>query len=151
VRITACFPVINAKWLNEKYKRHNLFMSFWSVLRKVYITVASVFYVVKANAFWMCSSDVRFTVQCVFNVIFKFSTLKMTSKTHMTRKRTSKLHIQNAGVIDPLAVKNTDLQITDTMQILPKFGRLKWKAGNDSCVSFMYVCMIHWSFFVLLY
>jgi hypothetical protein len=44
---------------------------------------------------------VRFTVECVFDVIFKFSTQKMTSETHSTRKSTSKLHIQNASVIDP--------------------------------------------------
>jgi hypothetical protein len=50
----------------------------------------------------MCILDVRFTVECVFDVIFEFLTLKMTSKTHYTVKRTSKLHIQNAGVIDPL-------------------------------------------------
>jgi hypothetical protein len=36
-----------------------------------------------------------------FNVIFYFTTLKMTSKTHATVKRTSKLHIQNASVIAP--------------------------------------------------
>jgi hypothetical protein len=29
-------------------------------------------------AFCMCSLDVRFTVECVFDVIFEFSTLKMT-------------------------------------------------------------------------
>jgi hypothetical protein len=52
-------------------------------------------------AFWMCSYDVRFTVECVLNVIFELSTLKITSKTHSTVKSTSKLHIQNAGVIDP--------------------------------------------------
>jgi hypothetical protein len=45
---------------------------------------------------------VRFTVKCVFNVNFEFSTLKITLKTHATVKRTSKLHIQNASVIDPL-------------------------------------------------
>jgi hypothetical protein len=38
---------------------------------------------------------VRFTVACVFNDIFENSTLK----THLTVKRTSKLHIQNASVI----------------------------------------------------
>jgi hypothetical protein len=52
-------------------------------------------------AFYMCSLEVRFTVECVFDDIFEFSTLKMTSKTHSTVKRTSKLHIQNASVIDP--------------------------------------------------
>jgi hypothetical protein len=41
--------------------------------------------------------DVRFTVKCVFDVIFEFLTLKMTSKTHSTVQRTSKLHIQNAS------------------------------------------------------
>jgi hypothetical protein len=45
--------------------------------------------------------DERFNVECAFDVIFQFSTLKLTSKTHSTRKRTSKLHIQNASVIDP--------------------------------------------------
>jgi hypothetical protein len=39
---------------------------------------------------------------CVFDVNFEFSTLKMTLKTHATVKRTSKLHIQNASVINPL-------------------------------------------------
>jgi hypothetical protein len=53
-------------------------------------------------AFRMCSLNVRFPVACVFKVIFKFLTLKMTLKTHSTEKRTSKLHIQNASVIDPL-------------------------------------------------
>jgi hypothetical protein len=52
-------------------------------------------------AFWIYSLNVRFTVKCVFNVIFEFSTLKMTSKTHATVKRTSKLHIKNASVINP--------------------------------------------------
>jgi hypothetical protein len=51
--------------------------------------------------FWMCSLDVRFTVACVFGVNFEFKILKITLKTHETVKRTSKLHIQNAGVIDP--------------------------------------------------
>jgi hypothetical protein len=52
-------------------------------------------------AFWMCILNVRFTVACVFNVIFEFLTLQMTSKTHATVKRTPKLHIQNASVIYP--------------------------------------------------
>jgi hypothetical protein len=38
-----------------------------------------------------------------FDVNFEFSPLKMTSKTHATVKCTSKLHIQNASVIDPLS------------------------------------------------
>jgi hypothetical protein len=42
-----------------------------------------------------------FSIECVFNVNFEFLTLKMTLKTHSTGKRTSKLHIQNASVIDP--------------------------------------------------
>jgi hypothetical protein len=52
----------------------------------------------------MCNLNVRFTVACVFDVNFEFSNLKMTLKTHATVKRTSKLHIQNAGVIDHLGV-----------------------------------------------
>jgi hypothetical protein len=32
----------------------------------------------------MCSLDVHFSVECVFNVIFEFLTLKMISKTHLT-------------------------------------------------------------------
>jgi hypothetical protein len=52
----------------------------------------------------MCSLDVRFTVECVFNVIFGVKNLKMTTKTHATVKRTSKLHIQNASVIDPVKI-----------------------------------------------
>jgi hypothetical protein len=48
--------------------------------------------------------DVRFTVECVFNAIFSVENSKMTSKTHVTVKRTSKLHIQNASVIDPLTL-----------------------------------------------
>jgi hypothetical protein len=43
----------------------------------------------------------HFTVACVFDVIFEFSTLNMTLKTHATVKRTPKLHIQNASVIYP--------------------------------------------------
>jgi hypothetical protein len=39
----------------------------------------------------MCSSDVRFTVECLSDVIFEFWTLKMTLKTHSTQKRRSKL------------------------------------------------------------
>jgi hypothetical protein len=38
---------------------------------------------------------------CVFNVIFSAESSKMTLKTHATVKRTPKLHIQNASVIDP--------------------------------------------------
>jgi hypothetical protein len=45
-----------------------------------------------ALAFLMCSLDVRINVKCVFCVIFKYSTLKMTSKMHSTRKRTFNLH-----------------------------------------------------------
>jgi hypothetical protein len=52
-------------------------------------------------AFWMCSFDVRFAVECVFYVIFSVKNSKMTSKSHSTGKRTSKLHIQNASIIDP--------------------------------------------------
>jgi hypothetical protein len=37
-------------------------------------------------AFWMCSLDVRFTVECVFDVIFEFLTLKITLKTHHPHK-----------------------------------------------------------------
>jgi hypothetical protein len=43
---------------------------------------------------------VRFSVACVFNVLFSGENLKITFKTHKL-KRTSKLHIQNASVIDP--------------------------------------------------
>jgi hypothetical protein len=46
--------------------------------------------------------DVRFTVECVFNVIFSVKNSIMTSKTHAMVKHASKLHIQNASVIDPL-------------------------------------------------
>jgi hypothetical protein len=47
--------------------------------------------------------DVQFgSVACVFYVNLEFFTLKMTLKTHATWKRTSKLHIQNASVINPL-------------------------------------------------
>jgi hypothetical protein len=45
--------------------------------------------------------DVRFFVACVFDVIFEFLTLKMTYKTLSTGERTSKMHIQNASVINP--------------------------------------------------
>jgi hypothetical protein len=55
-----------------------------------------------ALALWMCSLGERFTVACIFDVIFEFSTLKMmTLETHATVKRSPKLHIQNASVIDP--------------------------------------------------
>jgi hypothetical protein len=50
----------------------------------------------------MCSLDVRFSVECVFDVIFSVKNSKIASKTHSTVKRTSKLHIQNVSVIDPL-------------------------------------------------
>jgi hypothetical protein len=32
-------------------------------------------------AFWMCSFNVRFTVECVFYVVFSVENSKMTSKT----------------------------------------------------------------------
>jgi hypothetical protein len=44
-------------------------------------------------AFWMCVS--------LSNAIFEILTLTISSKTHSTVKRTSKLHIKNANVIDP--------------------------------------------------
>jgi hypothetical protein len=50
----------------------------------------------------MCSLDVRFRVECVFDVIFKVENSKMTLKVCSTVKRTSKQHIQNASVIDSL-------------------------------------------------
>jgi hypothetical protein len=53
-------------------------------------------------AFWMCSLDVRFTLECVFDVIFEFLTLNMTSKMYLTVKRTSKLHIQKRRCNRPL-------------------------------------------------
>jgi hypothetical protein len=56
-------------------------------------------------AFWMCCLYVRFTDKCVFDVIFELSTLKMASKTHLTVKRTFKLHIQNASVMDLFKVR----------------------------------------------
>jgi hypothetical protein len=49
----------------------------------------------------MCSLDVHFTVACVFDVIFSVKNSKFTLKTHATVKRTFKLHIRNASVIDP--------------------------------------------------
>jgi hypothetical protein len=49
----------------------------------------------------MYSLDVRFRVECVSNVIFSVENSKMTSKTNSTVKRTTKLHIENASVIDP--------------------------------------------------
>jgi hypothetical protein len=52
-------------------------------------------------AFWMRSLDVRFTVECVFDIIFSVENLIVTSITHSTVKRTPKLYIQNAIVIDP--------------------------------------------------
>jgi hypothetical protein len=60
-----------------------------------------------ALAFWMCSLDMRFSVECVFNVIFSVKNSKMTLKTHLTKKCTSKLHIQNASVINPLRATYT--------------------------------------------
>jgi hypothetical protein len=48
----------------------------------------------------MCSLGVRFTVACVFNVIFTVKNSKMTLKTYARVKRTPKLHIRNASVID---------------------------------------------------
>jgi hypothetical protein len=45
--------------------------------------------------------DVRFTVECVFEVIFSDKNSNMASKTLLTGKRKSKLHIQNASVINP--------------------------------------------------
>jgi hypothetical protein len=54
---------------------------------------------------------VRFTVACVFDVNFEFSTLKMTLKAHATVKRTYKLHIQNASVIDPLQPRTVYLKV----------------------------------------
>jgi hypothetical protein len=66
----------------------------------------------------MCSLDVRFTVTCVFDVILDFSTLKMTLKTHSTVKRTSKLHIQNASVIDPYLVHTSCRSISIFLSIV---------------------------------
>jgi hypothetical protein len=43
-------------------------------------------------AFWMCSLDVRFTVECAFDVIFSDKNSKIRSKTHSKVKRPSKLH-----------------------------------------------------------
>jgi hypothetical protein len=54
----------------------------------------------------MCSLDVCFSVACVFNIIYEFLTLKITPKTHSTEKRTSKQHIENATLIDPLEEDN---------------------------------------------
>jgi hypothetical protein len=48
---------------------------------------------------WMCSLGVLFTTY-VFKVIVFVKNSKMTLKTHITVKRKSKLHIQNASVID---------------------------------------------------
>jgi hypothetical protein len=50
--------------------------------------------------------DVRFPVECVFKVIFTVENLKLTLKTHATVKRSSKVHIQNASLIDLLGVKS---------------------------------------------
>jgi hypothetical protein len=44
-------------------------------------------------AFSMCSLDLRFTVECLFNVIFSVENSETTSTTHATVLRTSKLHI----------------------------------------------------------
>jgi hypothetical protein len=52
---------------------------------------------------YTCGLDVYFRVECVCNAIFSVENSKMTSKTHSTLKRTSKLHIQNASVIDQLS------------------------------------------------
>jgi hypothetical protein len=49
-------------------------------------------------AFWICSLGNRFTIACVFNVIFSIENEKNTLKTYATVKRTPKLHIQNASV-----------------------------------------------------
>jgi hypothetical protein len=59
----------------------------------------------------MCSLDVRFSVECVFNVIFSVKNLKITLKTHATGKRTFKLHIRNASVIDPKDIYVRDFQV----------------------------------------
>jgi hypothetical protein len=61
-----------------------LFFSFERFLLALGVDYTCVLYV---------HLDVRFTVKCLYDVIFEFSTLKMTLKTHWTRKRTSKLHI----------------------------------------------------------
>jgi hypothetical protein len=58
----------------------------------------------------MCSLDVRLTFSCVFNVMSfpQWSSVensKNTSKTHATVKRTYKLTIQNASVIEPLVLE----------------------------------------------
>jgi hypothetical protein len=58
---------------------------------------------------------VRFPVKCVFDVSFEFLTLKITLKTHSTGKRTSKLHIQNASVINPLVVCQEFRKIADSL------------------------------------
>jgi hypothetical protein len=58
---------------------------------------------------YTCVLDVRFTVECVLNVIFIVENSKMTLKTHATVKRTYKLHIQNARVINPFPSKSDAL------------------------------------------
>jgi hypothetical protein len=69
----------------------------------------------------MCSLDVRIRVECVFYVIVSVENSKNTLKTHSTVKRTSKLHIQNSIVIDPLAEKLLQTQLFDTgVETLPK-------------------------------
>jgi hypothetical protein len=57
-------------------------------------------------AFWICSLDERFTVECVFNGIFIIDNSEMTWKTHLTVKRTSKLHIQKPPAIDPYLTRD---------------------------------------------
>jgi hypothetical protein len=85
----------------------------------------------------MCSLDVRFTVKCVIDVIFEFSTLKMTLNTHSTRKRTSKLDIQNASVIDPIVCKVTLWLAMSTIMRLIKTDRHAFTFG---CMYYVACC-----------
>jgi hypothetical protein len=83
-------------------------------------------------AVWMCVS-----LSNVFLMSFLMSkNQKITLKTHSTRKRISKLHIQNASVIDPLRVLNLFFR-PSRMQSPSPFptGNLKTASSTASSLS----------------
>jgi hypothetical protein len=73
----------------------------------------------------------------IFDVIFQFSTLKFSSKTHLTVKPTSKLHIQYVSVIDPLSPQDGDTiqsRISHKMYFYTFFTPCRSQLYPEKCV-----------------
>jgi hypothetical protein len=82
-------------------------MGTWLYAGNFIFCAASFFFNTSFKGLLHLQFGCAFTVECVFYVIFEFSSLKITLKTHSTVKRTPKLHTQNASVINPLRVDCT--------------------------------------------